>query len=49
MIEVDRKSMTMTNTNIFGSNFLDEYEYKYIWVTKMGKYEYEYKYLDSYL
>ena len=24
--------MANTNTNIFGSNFLDEYEHKYIWV-----------------
>ena len=40
--------MANTNTNIFGSNFLDEYEYEYVRVTKMGEYEYEYEYLDSY-
>ena len=29
--------MANTNTNIFGSNFLDEYEYEYIRVNKNGR------------
>ena len=40
--------MANTNINIFGSNLLDEYEYEYIQVNKMGEYEYDYEYLDSY-